>query len=105
MFSTSVRENKFLDRLVMSVEANFHLHRFFNKQNYRFRSTRNPRAINDHQLLHIKCTVCCGVTAEGVIDSFFFHNDDGSAVTVTGERYTDIGQNYLHPVGQNKSQM
>lgn len=104
MFSTFVREDEFQDRLVMSVEANVHLHSSLNIQNYTFQSTRNSRAINEHHLLHINCTVCCGVTAERIIDFLFLHDDDDASAT-SGERYRDTGQNCLRPVVQNKSQM
>ena len=50
-------ENEFVHKLIMSDEAHFHLNGFVNKQNCRFWGFENPRAIHQHELHPLKCTV------------------------------------------------
>ena len=38
----------------------------------------------------LRTTVWCGFWAGGVIGPFFFETDEGTAVTVDGERYRDM---------------
>lgn len=39
----------------------------------------------------------CGVTAEEIIGPYFFEDDAGNQVTVTGDRYREMLQNFLQP--------
>ena len=72
----------------MSDEAHFHLNGFVNKQNCHFWAKENPRAVHQRELHPVKCTVWCTITSNKIIGPYFFE-DDGNAVTVTGERYSD----------------
>ncbi|VEN59429.1 unnamed protein product [Callosobruchus maculatus] len=98
-------ENDFLNRLIMSDEAHFHLNGFINKHNSRFWGTENPRVIHERELHPIKCTVWCGVTSQCIIGPFFFEDEDGNAETVTGERYRDMLQTFLQPALENMPEM
>ena len=71
----------------MSDEAHFHLSGFVNKQNFPFWAEGNPRAVHQKELHPLKCTVWCAITTNEIIGPYFFEDDDGNAVTVTGERY------------------
>ena len=77
----------FFDKLIMSNETHFHLNGFVNKQNCRFWAKENPRAVHQRELHPLKCTVLCAITSNEIIGPYFFEEDDGNAVTVTGERY------------------
>ncbi|CAH1114353.1 unnamed protein product, partial [Psylliodes chrysocephalus] len=59
------RENRdFIDNIIMSDEAHFHLNGFVNKQNIRIWATENPRVVYQRELHPLKCTVWCGVSSE-----------------------------------------
>jgi hypothetical protein len=77
-FQHLARDNSnFLNNLIMSDEAHFHLNEYINKQNCRFWGTENPRELHQHQLHPQKCTVWCSVMAEKVIGPYFFENEEG----------------------------
>ncbi|KAL2732536.1 uncharacterized protein V1477_014777 [Vespula maculifrons] len=78
-------EDDFLNRLIMSDQADFHLDGIINKENCVFWGAVNPTAIRDYQLHPIKCTVWCGLTSDCVIGPFFFENDDGNNAAIVTE--------------------
>ena len=45
--------------------------------------------------MHPRVTVWCGFWYSGIIGPFFFENDQGAAVTVNGERYHVILNEFL----------
>lgn len=100
-----IEENDFLNSLIISDEAHFHLNGFVNKQNCRFWGTENPRVIHERVLHPIKYTVWYGVTSQGSIGPFFFEDEDGNSYTVTGERYRDMLQNCVWPALENMPEM
>ncbi|CAH2007407.1 unnamed protein product [Acanthoscelides obtectus] len=72
-FQQLVREKEdFLNRLIMTDEAHFHLNGFVNTPNARIWERQNPRAVHERELHPIKCTVWCGVTIQGIIGPYFF---------------------------------
>ena len=89
----------------MSDEAHFHLNGFVNKQNCGFWAKENPRAVHQRELHPLKCTVWCAITANKIIGSYFFKDDDGNAVTVIKERYRAMVRNFLWPVIGNRVKM
>jgi hypothetical protein len=89
----------------MSDEAHFCLNGFVNKQNCRFWGTENPRVIHQRQLHPLKCTVLCGVTSQRVIGPYFFENEDGNAVTINGDQYRTMIENFLCPALENSPDM
>ena len=95
----------FFDKLIMSDEAHFHLNGFVNKQNCCFWAKENPRTVHQRELHPVKCTVWCAITANEIIRPYFYEDDDGNAVTVTGERYRAMLQNFLWPAIENRVRM
>uniref|UniRef100_A0A8D9EM93 Transposase n=1 Tax=Cacopsylla melanoneura TaxID=428564 RepID=A0A8D9EM93_9HEMI len=81
----------------MSDEAHFHLSGYVNKQNCRFWGTENPRICHEEPLHSLKVTVWCGVYAGKVIGPYFFEDDVGNTVSVNGERYRAMVNEFLLP--------
>lgn len=77
----------FYQKIVFSDEAHFQLNGFFNKQNCRIWSQQNPQQFLQTPLNPEKCTVWCGLHAGGIIGPYIFKNEDGVRVTVNGDRY------------------
>ena len=57
----------------------------------------NPRQIVEKPLHLQKVTVWCAFSANGIIGPYFFENEAGNSVTVTGERYRAMITNFLWP--------
>jgi len=72
---------------VFSDEAHFRLNGYVNKQNCRIWSEDQPEALQDLPMHPEKVTVWCLLSAGGIIEPYFFKNDNGRNVTVNGERY------------------
>jgi hypothetical protein len=81
----------------MSDEAHFHLCGYVSKQNYRFWGTENPQITHEEPLHPLKVTAWCAVYAGGVIGPFFFENGVGQTLTVNGERYRAMINDFLMP--------
>lgn len=85
----------FWTKLIFSDEAHFQLNGFVNKQNCRIWGAENPRVIQEKPMHPPRVTVWCALWAGGVIGPFFFENQAGDAVTVNGERYREMLNNYF----------
>ena len=97
-----VSENaNFLNNLIMSDEAHFHLNGYVNKQNCRIWGTENPRALHQRQLHPLRCTVWCGIMADKVIGPYFFENERNEPETVSGAVYRTMLENFLRPIVLN----
>ena len=81
----------------MSDEAHFHVSGFVNKQNFHYWSQANPQALHEKPLHSQKVTVCCAMSASGIIRLYFFENEAGNAVTVNADRYVEMLQNFFTP--------
>lgn len=90
-------DGDFSHKIIFSDEAHFHLNGYVNKQNSRLWGTENPRIIHEKPLHTQRATVWCGFWAGGVIGPYFFENEAGDAVTVTGERYRNMIMEFLWP--------
>jgi len=97
----STENPKFLNNLIMSDEAHFHLNGFVNKQNCRIWGTENPRALHQRQLHPVRCTVWCGIMADKVIGPYFFENEIHEPQTVSGAAYRTMLEDFLRPVVLN----
>ena len=70
---------------------------FVNKQNMRYWSASNRNVLLE-TLLHLqKVTVWCSFHAGGVIGPYFFVDENDRHVTVNGERYRAMLEDYLWP--------
>ena len=90
-------DDDFLQKIIFSDEAHFHLCGFVNKQNCRIWAHENPRQIVEKPLHPQKVTVWCAFSANGIIGPYFFENEAGNSVTVTGKRYCAMITNLLWP--------
>ena len=66
-----------------------------------FGQKKNPRAVHQRELHPVKCAI----TANEIIGPYFFEDDDGNAVSVTGERYRVMLRNFLWPAIENRVRM
>ena len=88
----------------MFNEAHFHLNDYVNKQNCRFWASENPKEIHERPLHAAKVTVWCGIMSSLIIEPYFFEEVNGDAVTVNGNRYRQMIQEYLLPeIGDNNT--
>jgi len=57
----------------------------------------NPDQLHQRPLHSVKVTVCCAVSCRGMIGPYFFEDEEGSAVTVTSQRYVNTLETFLAP--------
>ena len=97
-FNNMCREEEyFLQHLITSDEAHFHLSGYVNKQNCRFWGCENPQIVHEGPLHSERVTVWCAVTYSCVIGPYFFEDENGAAVTVTAERYNHMLNTFFLP--------
>ena len=96
-----VNDPQFANKIIFSDEAHFWLNGYVNKQNCRIWSDENPEEFVEKPLHPEKLTVWCGLWAGGIIGPYFFRDDDGRNVTVSGDRYREMLRNFLLPELQN----
>ncbi|GFS88951.1 putative DD41D transposase [Trichonephila clavipes] len=87
----------FHNRILFSDEAHFWLNGRVNKQNCRIWSEANPKVYVETPLHPEKLTVWCALWAGGIIDPYFFKNDEGHNVRVNGDRYGAMITNFFIP--------
>ncbi|GFV69998.1 putative transposable element [Trichonephila clavipes] len=68
-----------------------------NKQNCRIWSEANPQVYVETPLHPEKLTVWCALWADGIIGPYFFKNDEGHNITVNGDRYIAMINNFFIP--------
>ena len=97
-FEEILTENPDLpNKLLMRDEAYFHLNGTVNKQNFRNWSAAIPHELHQTPLYDPKVTIWCAVWSRGVIGTYFFEDEDGQAITVTSQRYTEMINEFLSP--------
>ena len=82
-------------KIIFSDEAHFDLGGYVNKQNWRIWGTKNPYAYIEKPTNPKQVTVWCGFWSRGIIGPFFFENEQGVAVTVNGDRYRAMLNEFL----------
>ena len=80
-------DSVFGKKVIFSDEAHFDLGGYVNKQNCRIWGTKNPHAYIENWTHPKRVTVWCGFWTRHIIGLFFFENEQGEAVTVNGDRY------------------
>jgi hypothetical protein len=90
-------DNNFLTNLIMRDEAHFHLDGFTNTHNCRIWETENPMVIHEKPLHPEHVTVWCAIYSTDVIGHYFFVDEMGRALTVTGDHYRAMITKFLAP--------
>jgi len=86
-----------INTLQMTDEAHFHLSGYVNEQDYRYWAPENPQELHQRHLHSERLTVWCGIASFGVLGPYFFEDNEGSAITVTPERYVAMLRNFCEP--------
>ena len=74
-------------KIIFSDEAPFDFGGYVNKQNCRIWGIENPHAYIEKPTQPKRVTVWCGFWSIGIIEPFFFENEQEEAVTVNNDRY------------------
>ena len=82
-------------KIIFSDETHFDLGGYVNKQNCRIWGTENPHAYTEKPTYPKRVTVWCEVWFRGIIGQFFFENKQEEDVTVNGNRYRIILNEFL----------
>ena len=82
-------------KVILSDEAHFDLGGYVNKQNCHICGTENPHACIEKPMHSKRVTVWCEFWYRGIIESFFLENEQGEAVTVSGDRYMAMLNEFL----------
>jgi hypothetical protein len=100
-------DDNWLDSILWSDEAHFHLSGQVNKKNCVIWANENPHSFAQQPLHDKKVTVWCGVTANFILGPYFFHEPDGNGVlqtvTVNGPRYESMLVNFVIPALQARN--
>ena len=84
-----------IKKIIISSEAHFDLGGYENKQNCCIWGTENPHAYIEKPIHSKRVTVWCGIWSRGIIGPYFFENEQGEAVTVSGDRYRAMLNEFL----------
>ena len=82
-------------KIIISDEALFDLGGSVNKQNGRIWGTENPHACIEKPTHPKRVTLWCGFWSRDIIVSFFFENEQGEVVTVNGDCYRGMLNEFL----------
>ena len=85
--STSRKCRFWQKKIIFLDEAHFDLGGYVFKQNCRIWVTENPHAYIEKAMHPTRVIVWCGFCSRGIIGSFFIENEQLEAVTVNGDRY------------------
>ena len=88
-------KEEFHRRIIFSDEAHFWLNGIVYKQSMHYWSATNPNVLLKTPLHPQKVTVWCGFHAAGLIGPYFFVSENDRHVTVIGERYRAMLEDYL----------
>lgn len=94
-----MEDNGFLQRIVYSDEATFHVSGKVNRHNVRIWGLQNPHATSQHERDSPKVNVFCALSRTKVYGPFFFAEG-----TVTGISYLDMLEQWLFPQLMEDSQ-
>ena len=81
----------FLNNILFSDKAHFHLSGHVNKQNMRFWGSENPHEIVEKPLKVEKCTAWYAMSTHWIIGPYFFEEPEtANAMTINQERYRHV---------------
>ena len=82
-------------QIIFLYKAHFDLGGYVNKQNCRIWGTKNPHAYIEKPTHPKPVTVWYGFWSRGIIGPFFIENEQGETVTVNGDRYRPMLNEFL----------
>ena len=82
-------------KIIFSDEVHFDLGRYVNKQNCRIWDTENPYTCIEKPMHPKRVTGWYGFWSRGIIGPFFFENEQREAITVNGDRYRAMLNEFL----------
>ena len=82
-------------KIIFSDEAYFDLGGYANKQNCSIWGTENLHAYIEKSTHPKRAAVWCGFWSRGITVPVFFENEQGEAVTVNGDHYRAILNEFL----------
>ena len=82
-------------KIIFSAEAHFNLGGYLNKQNCHIWDTENPHAYIETPIHAKRVTVWCEFRSRDIIRPSFFENEQREAVTVNGDRYRAMLNEFL----------
>ena len=82
-------------KIIFSDEAHFDLGGYVNKQNCRIWGKENPHAYIEKPSHPKRVSVWCGFLSRGIIGPHFFENEQGEAITVIGDSYRAMLNEFL----------
>ena len=82
-------------KIIFSDEGHFYLGGYVNKQHCRIWATESPHAYIEKPSHPKRITVWCRFWSRGIIGPFFFENEQGEDVTVNGNRYRVMLNEFL----------
>ena len=86
---------RFWQKISFADEAHFDFGGYVNNQNCQIWDTENPHAYIEKPTHLKRNTIWCGFWSRGIIGSIFFENEQGEAVTVNGDRYRAMLNEFL----------
>ena len=82
-------------KIIFSDEAHGYLGGYVNKQNCQIWGTENPHVYIEKPTHPKRVTVLCGFWSRSIIGPFFFENEQGETVTVYGDFYRAMWNEFL----------
>ena len=82
-------------KIIFSDEAHFDLGGYVNKQNCRNWATENPHAYFEKPTHPKRVTIWCRFWSTGIIGPYFFENEQGEPITINGDRYRAMLNEFL----------
>jgi hypothetical protein len=96
-------ESSFLEKIIFSDEAHFHLSGHVNRQNCRFWANENPHATVESPMTKEKVTVWMGIGYTGIFGPYFFEDSEsGKAETINTANYIEMLKRKFVPVLKRK---
>lgn len=90
-------DSTFINRVLWTDEAHFHLTGAINSWNCRVWSTSNPHECHEQPLWSPKLSVWIGFSGNFILDPYFFEDESGSTVTIRQDNYSNMIVNHVIP--------
>ena len=87
----------FLFTILWTDECSFKLSGHVNRQNIRYWGLEKPKEIYEKPIMEKKLNVFLAFNGSKIFGPFFFEDETGSTVTINGERYSNMLNDFLIP--------